>query len=88
MCHAPARLFRIVKRGFIREGYFADLTLLKPGAARKIGKGEIISKCGWSPYEGENVSWHVEKTFVNGSLLYDQGRFSQEKAARALEFSV
>jgi dihydroorotase len=88
MCHAPARLFRIVKRGFIREGYFADLTLLKPGAARKIGKGEIISKCGWSPYEGENVSWHVEKTFVNGSLLYDRGRFSQEKAARALEFSV
>lgn len=88
MCHAPARLFRIVKRGFIREGYFADLTLLKPGAARKIGKGEIISKCGWSPYEGENVSWHVEKTFVNGSLLYNQGRFSQEKAARALEFSV
>ncbi len=88
MCHAPARLFRIVKRGFIREGYFADLTLLKPGSARKIGKEEIISKCAWSPYEGENVNWSVEKTFVNGSLLYDRGHFSQEKAAAALEFSV
>ncbi len=88
MCHAPARLFRIAKRGFIREGYFADLTLLKPGADWTIGKKEIISKCGWSPYEGEKLNWLVEKTFVNGSLVYDQGRFKQEKAARALEFTI
>jgi dihydroorotase len=88
MCHAPARLFRIAKRGFIREGYYADLVLLKPGAARKISKEEIISKCGWSPYEGEDVHWRVDKTFVNGSLAYDRGHFAQEKAAMAVEFIV
>ncbi|MDD2559273.1 MAG: dihydroorotase [Bacteroidales bacterium] len=88
MCHAPARLFRIAKRGFIREGYYADLTLLKPGDERKLKKEEIISKCGWSPYEDENVHWRVQKTFVNGTLVYDEGRFTQLKAARALEFTI
>lgn len=87
MCHAPARLFRIVKRGFIREGYYADLTLVKPGLQHSITKEHILSKCGWSPYQGVKLHGQVNKTFVNGSLVYDQGVFISKKSAQALEFT-
>ena len=71
MCHNPARLFRIDRRGFLREGYHADLVILRPHRWQ-LTKNLILSKCGWSPLEGRVFQWQVDKTFVNGHLVYDQ----------------
>jgi dihydroorotase len=73
MCHAPAELFRIAKRGYIREGYCADLVLVNPNAACTVTKDNILYKCGWSPFEGCTFSTVVEKTFLNGKLAFDRG---------------
>ena len=70
MCHNPARLYRIKERGFVREGYWADFTLVrrKPWT---VTQDCIESKCGWSPLEGRTFGWQVEKTWVNGQLVWD-----------------
>ena len=70
MCHNPARLYRIPERGFIREGYKADLTLVRRNAWT-VTKDCIESKCGWSPLEGSTLKWQVEKTWVGGHLVWD-----------------
>ncbi len=70
MCHAPARLFDIEGRGFIREGAQADLVLLRPTSPRTLLRKDILSKCGWSPLEGETFNWKVEQTYCNGHLVY------------------
>lgn len=69
MCHNPARLFHVKQRGFIRPGFKADLVLVKP-ESWKVERQEILSKCGWSPLEGESLEWRVEQTWVNGQLGY------------------
>lgn len=79
MCHAPATLFNISKRGFIREGYHADLVLVDPKAEWTISRENIFYKCGWSPFEGVKLSNNVKKTFVNGILVYDTGTFVSDK---------
>jgi dihydroorotase len=79
MCHAPATLFNISKRGFIREGYHADLVLVDPKAEWTISRENIFYKCGWSPFEGVKLSNNVKKTFVNGILVYDTGAFVSDK---------
>ncbi|MCL1821907.1 MAG: dihydroorotase, partial [Prolixibacteraceae bacterium] len=85
MCHAPARLFRINKRGFIREGYWADLVLIDPEKPWQVSKNNILYKCGWSPFEGTVFNHSVLHTFVNGNPVYYQGQFvSQEMGARLL----
>lgn len=71
MCHAPARLFRIDRRGFIREGYHADLVLVRPHTHWQVTRDKIWSKCGWSPLESRTFDWQIEKTFVNGHVIYD-----------------
>jgi len=69
MCHNPARLFRINKRGFIRPGYKADLTLVRP-EQWQIKREDVLSKCGWSPLENESLEWKVQQTWVNGQCVY------------------
>lgn len=78
MCHAPARLFNVELRGFLREGYKADLVLLRPHAPWTLTPNRIESKCNWSPMEGHVFNWRVEKTYCNGFLLYNQGRITNE----------
>ena len=70
MCHAPADLFRIEKRGYIREGYFADLVLVDPNKNWIVTPENILYKCGWSPFEGTQFSHNVVSTFVNGNLVF------------------
>lgn len=71
MAHNPAKIFKIEKRGFIREGYFADLVIVNPGLPWNVKKENILYKCGWSPFEGYNFKSRITHTFVNGQLVYN-----------------
>jgi dihydroorotase len=85
MCHNPAILYHIQKRGFIREGYFADLTLVDLNASWTVAKDNILYKCGWSPLEGTTFQSKITQTFVNGNLVYDNGHFNETIKGKALE---
>lgn len=85
MSHAPATLFSINKRGYIREGYFADLVLVNPNKNYTVSKQNILYKCGWSPFEGQIFNSSIEKTYLNGQLAYDNGSFNEVKG-KALVF--
>jgi len=87
MCHNPATLYRIEKRGFIREGYFADLTIVDLKASWTVSKENILYKCAWSPLEGTTFQTKVTHTFVNGNLVYDNGHFNETKKGQALTTS-
>lgn len=84
MCHNPATLYGIEKRGFIREGYFADLTIVDLNSNWTVSKENILYKCGWSPLEGTTFSSKVTHTFVNGNLVYDNGKFDETNKGMAL----
>jgi dihydroorotase len=84
MCHNPATLYRIEKRGFIREGYCADLTIVDLHSSWAVGKENIFYKCGWSPLEGTTFQTKVTHTFVNGNLVYDNGQFNEGVKGKAL----
>jgi dihydroorotase len=84
MCHNPAILYNIQQRGFIREGYYADLTLVDPLSHWTVSKENIFYKCGWSPLEGTSFRTQVTHTFVNGNLVYEQGVFYEENKGMAL----
>ncbi len=86
MCHNPAKIFQIEKRGFVKEGYYADLVLVNPNAAWTVSKDNILYKCGWSPFEGTTFSSTVSHTFVNGNLMYDQGVINEEIKGKRLTF--
>ncbi len=88
MCHAPADLFRINRRGYIREGYFADLALINPDKKWIVQPENIIYKCGWSPFEGTEFSMQVSKTFVNGQLAYDRGQINNNVRGKKLTFNL
>lgn len=85
MCHNPARLFGIEKRGFLRKGYKADLVLLKK-EDWTISEKDIISKCGWSPLLGEKLSWRVVSTWCNGRQVFDGQKVDKENRGEALRF--
>ena len=86
MCHAPAILYKVHKRGFIREGYFADITLIEPSSEWTVSKENILYKCGWSPFEGTTFSHRVTQTFVNGNLIFDNGTINDEIRGERLIF--
>jgi len=86
MCHAPARLFRVKERGFIREGYFADLVLIDPVKPCTVTAGNVLYKCGWSPFEGEIFGCSVTKTFVNGQIVYEEGKVAENLFGQPLVF--
>ena len=86
MCHNPAILFDIEKRGYIREGYYADLVQINLDSKWKVNKQNILYKCGWSPFEGSKFDSKVIRTFINGHLAYDKGVFSKKLNAKRLTF--
>ena len=86
MCHSPAKLFGVKERGFIREGYFADLVLVNPNKPYTVTKENILYKCGWSPLEGETLSSSIVTTILNGKVVFNNGEVLGEPSGRVLEF--
>ncbi len=87
MCHAPARLFDIDRRGFIREGYYADLVLVDPDRPWTVTRDNLLYKCGWSPMEGQRFRSRVWKTWVNGALVYNDGIVDRDARGMRLSFN-
>lgn len=87
MCHAPAQIYGITGRGYIREGYQADLVLVRPDTPWELTTDKILSKCGWSPLEGRTFNWKVEKTFANGHLIYSDGMVDDTYRGEELRFN-
>jgi dihydroorotase len=88
MCHNPALLYGIEKRGYISTGYFADMVLVNLNAPWQVTTGNILYKCGWSPLMGHTLNSRVTHTFVNGHLAYNNGRFSNFNPGQPLRFST
>lgn len=87
MCHNPAILFQVEKRGYIKEGYFADLVIVDINNPWTVKKDNILYKCGWSPFEGATFKSRVTHTVLNGKLVFEHNKFSAEKAAKRLTFN-
>lgn len=87
MAHAPAQCFKIEQRGFVREGYFADLVLVDPRQKTEVTRESILSKCGWSPFEGFTFSHGIAKTFVNGVIVYENDRLDTTHRGQRLTFN-
>ena len=86
MCHNPARLFEVRQRGFLREGYQADIVLVRPDTGWTVTKDVIQSKCGWSPMEGHMYLWRVERTLCNGHTVYQQDRVDASYIGQPVAF--
>ena len=87
MCHNPAVVFQIELRGYIKEGYFADLVIVDPNQETKVSKDNLVYKCGWSPLEGETLQAAIEKTIVNGQVVFDNGNFNESPKGQRLLFN-
>ncbi len=88
MCHAPAKLFRVKDRGFIKAGYKADLVIVDPKTNWTVTSENIYSKCGWSPFEEQQFTHYISHTFVNGHLAYNNGEFNDNKKGERLIFKL
>lgn len=86
MCHAPAKLFGVKNRGFIREGYFADLVLVNPNNPYTVSSDNIFYKCGWSPLEGQTLSSTIQTTILNGKVVFHNGEIVGKPSGQVLEF--
>ena len=87
MCHNPAILFQVEKRGYIKKGFYADLVILDANSPWTVNQQNILYKCGWSPFEGRTFKSRVTHTFLNGTLVYNNSKFLDVKAARRLTFN-
>ena len=87
MCHNPAKIFKIEKRGFIKPGYFADLVLVNPRLPWNVKQENILYKCGWSPFEGYNFKARITHTFVNGELVYHNFKVKEQPVGKRLLFN-
>lgn len=87
MCHNPAILFEIEKRGFIKKGYFADLVIVNANNPWSVNKDNLFYKCGWSPFDGNTFKSRITHTFVNGTLVYNNFKIMDAKAAKRLTFN-
>jgi dihydroorotase len=87
MSHNPAKIFKIEKRGFIKEGFYADLVLVDAEKKWTVDKENVLYKCGWSPFEGVEFSNQITHTFVNGNLMYNEGVFNEEIKGKRLLFN-
>ena len=87
MCHNPAKIFKIEKRGFIRTGYYADLAIVNPASPWNVKKENILAKCGWSPFEGYNFKSRITHTFVNGELVYQNFKVKDIRVGKRLLFN-
>ena len=88
MCHNPARLFGVHRRGFLRPGYKADIVIVRPGTPWTVTTGVIESKCGWSPLEGHTFNWRVERTLCNGHTVYDGKHVDSDYHGQELAFRI
>ena len=86
MCHNPAIIFKIEKRGFIKEGFYADLVIVNPGLPWNVKKENILAKCGWSPFEGYTFKSRITHTFVNGELVYQNFKVKDVPVGKRLLF--
>jgi dihydroorotase len=86
MCHNPATLFQINRRGYLREGYFADMVLVDLAKPWTVGKENVLYRCGWSPFEGTTFKSSVSHTIVSGHQAYNEGRFDESKQGQRLIF--
>ena len=86
MAHAPATLFRIKERGYIREGYAADLVLVAPTPNKPVSKADLLYKCGWSPFEGHQFANHIHSTYVNGNCVYADTKIIEQGPGQRLLF--
>ncbi|MBC7524091.1 MAG: dihydroorotase [Flavobacterium sp.] len=86
MCHNPAKIFKIEKRGFIKEGYYADLVIINPAKPWSVNKDNILYKCGWSPFEGTTFKSRISHTFVNGQLVFENAKVKEIKVGKRLFF--
>ena len=87
MCHNPSICFKIEKRGFIRENYFADLVLVDINKKYEVKREDLLYKCKWSPFEGDELFGKVNYTIVNGNIVYENGRFNESKKGMRLTFN-
>lgn len=88
MCHAPADLYHIDRRGYIRKGYYADLVVVNPNEPHTITASDVLSKCGWSPFEGSTMHNSVARTFLNGEEVYSNGIFKSGIHGMRLKFNI
>ncbi|MCH1472335.1 MAG: dihydroorotase [Bacteroidia bacterium] len=86
MCHAPAQLFNINKRGYLKEGYYADIVIVDPEKSEIVSKKNIHYKCGWSPFEGKEFTSSIDHTIVSGHLAYSEGKFNESKLGHRITF--
>jgi dihydroorotase len=87
VCHAPADIFGVEERGYVREGYYADLVIVDAEKPYAVTSSNLLSKCQWSPFEGHTFSASIDTTIVNGQIVYGDGKLSGRIAGQRLDFS-
>jgi dihydroorotase len=86
-CHAPADIFGVKNRGYVREGYFADLVIVDPHRPYRVEQSNLLYKCQWSPFEGHEFSSTIDTTIINGTVAFRDGSLCGEIAGQRLEFT-